>query len=647
MTLTSRRFSALTLPAVLSAGALLAAQSQTPPVFRAEANLVEVIVRVTDENGHFVPHLTMKDFEIRDEGRLQSIVAFDRRTAPRTATPPPGAGRPILERPEMSTVATNEGAANARLFILLLDDCTTPPTALLAVRRTAREFVERYVGSVDLVAVFPTAGSGAMTQDFTTDKARVLRAVDRFMGSAPPGICGPRVVADVAETLASHLNGIRGRRISVVWIGATALDLGNHYERRAIEALRRANVTLYIVDPRRLYDRDVGSESIAYQFFDGTVAQTVPRWGEAAFGHSPTELREFAALVGGFAAVDTNEFAEAFDRILEESSEYYVLGFQPLARGRAGDFRQIQVRVPSRPKALVSARPGYVVSTSGKPKPRPTDVSPLLADALVNNLPTAGLPMRVHAIPRRGSDEESTLVHVVVEIAGRNLTFTQENGRHRTQVDFALRTIDFLARPGNNIKTTLTFNLTPEQFDGARTTGLRWLSTLNLRPGRYNLRVAGEAAGSNQIGGVFVDLDVPKYEDDQLWIASLAVTSRFSELAVTAGALPALRLPGPPTTARSFMKGDVMTIGTEVGVRRDFKQGAVQLTVHPQNAAKEAPALLTRTVELADRSAAEQPRAFAIDTAALGPGQFVLRLTVRDQEDRSADTAVLFEVVEQ
>ena len=172
--------------AVLSAiGVALGAQSQTPSVFRAEANLVEVIVRVTDEDGRFVPNLTMKDFEVRDEGRVQSIVAFDRRSIPRTATPPPGAGRPLLERPEMSTVATNEGAANARRFILLLDDCRTPSTALLSVRRTAREFVERYVGLRTLSPCSRTDGLGAMTQDFTTDKARVLRAVDLFVDLAP------------------------------------------------------------------------------------------------------------------------------------------------------------------------------------------------------------------------------------------------------------------------------------------------------------------------------------------------------------------------------------------------------------------------------------------------------------------------------
>jgi hypothetical protein len=95
------------------------------------------------------------------------------------------------------------------------------------------------------------------------------------------------------------------------------------------------------------------------------------------------------------------------------------------------------------------------------------------------------------------------------------------------------------------------------------------------------------------------------------------------------------------------VKGDVITLGAEIGVRRDFTSGAVDLTVHEQAASLEAPPVLTRTVELADRAIAQQSRAFAIDTAALGAGQFVLRLAVRDQENRRAETAVLFEVIEQ
>ena len=47
-------------------------------------------------------------------------------------------------------------------------------------------------------------------------------------------------------------------------------------------------------------------------------------------------LREFATKTGGFAAVNTNEFSTTFDRVLDDSSQYYVLGYQPAARGRDG-----------------------------------------------------------------------------------------------------------------------------------------------------------------------------------------------------------------------------------------------------------------------------------------------------------------------
>ena len=64
-----------------------------------------------------------------------------------------------------------------------------------------------------------------------------------------------------------------------------------------------------------------------------------------------------------------------------------------------------------------------------------------------------------------------------------------------------------------------------------------------------------------------------------------------------------------------------------------------------QAAGAAGPALLQRTVELTDRAAAGQQRAWTVDTKSLGAGQFVLRLAIRDTRGHAADTAVLFDVV--
>jgi VWFA-related protein len=643
-----RKVAIVVAAAFLLAGAAVPrAQSQAPPVFRAEANLVEVIVRVTDAEGRFVPDLTPEDFEVRDEGRVQTVVAFDRRDLPRQPALLRGASRPVLAVPEMSSVAGNDGASDARLFVFFLDDIGTPPSHIMSVRRGARDFLERYVAATDLVAVFSTGGRGDMTQEFTRDKTRALMAVDRFMGSGNNfGSYAARVRADVARAIAMHLAGIRGRRVSLVWLSANVLDEGDFYERQALDALRRANVTVYVVDPRKLYDRDVAEMVTQGGGMAEEVQQSVPRWGEPPYGRTPDVLRDFAEKTGGFAAVNTNDFDEAFDRMLDENSRYYVLGYQPANRGRDGELRSIRVRVPSRPTLRISARSVYVVGQPARPGPRPADVAPMLADALVSSLPAEGLPLRVQVIPRPGPGDTPT-VDLVVEVPGRDLPFTDVEGQHHLQLAFAYRTIDARARADNNRTATLTFKLTPDQLAAVRRTGLRWLSSLELAPGSYSFRMSGQIVGGRQAGLVFTDIDVPAFDADRLWIGGIALTSLPAALGITAGSTTAaLNLSGPPTTARTFVSGDVLTVGAGVVVPPSFARGAVRLTVHAQDDPGGVPRL-DRTVELPDREVATQPRVWTLPTRALGAGQFVLRLTIQDDRGREAQTAVLFEVVEQ
>jgi hypothetical protein len=123
----------------------------------------------------------------------------------------------------MSTVARNDIADTGGLFVLLLDDMLTSADYAIPVRMIAREFVEHHVGPNDLMAVFSTAGHGVINQEFTHDKARILRVIDRFLGGSCGGTEGEniyriRVATDVMTTLANHLAGIRGRRVSVLWV---------------------------------------------------------------------------------------------------------------------------------------------------------------------------------------------------------------------------------------------------------------------------------------------------------------------------------------------------------------------------------------------------------------------------------------------
>jgi VWFA-related protein len=664
---------------------------QTPPVFRAAAELVEVIVRVTDKQGRFVSGLTQTDFELQEDGRPQTIVAFNSIDLPRPPAPSSTVPPPVLRAPVASAVATNAETAESRAFVLLLDDVLTSPKSSVSVRKAAREFVQQFVGPTDLVAAFSTGGRGVQTQEFTSDKSRIFAAVDRFIGSRcrsqqnstadspranafrqethPEQIYDVRVVTDVIKALASHLSGIRGRRVSLIWIsegidynvqnpaisGTVGPGSGSgpdpaaviHAMQQAVDALQRANVTLYAIDPRRLYaPEQLLPEQLPEGMQPETTSDALCRDANSQeLTRSVDTLREFSEKTGGFAAVHRNDFATAFDRVLDESSQYYVLGYQPLSRGADGEFKPIRVQV-RRTGLQVSARAGYVVTSPRAPTPGPPGVKPALSAVLTSSLPTAGLPLRVQAIPRRGAEGRG-LVYVIVEVLGRDLQFTDADGRSNERLELALVAIDSVARFSSIQPVAMDLSLTPEQVHRVRTAGVRWITTVDLPAGRYSLRVAGQAVGSNRTGSIFLDLDVPSFSDNDLAIRGVALTSLPSALAITSGtSLVPFGLPHPPTAARAFVKGDVITLGMEIATPPGFANGAIELSVRSQAADAAAPPALRRILTLADREAVERPRFFVVDTAPLAAGPYVLRLTLRDGSGKSTETAVLFEVIQ-
>ena len=488
-----RRLGALCIAAVLqSAAARLAAQALPPPVFPSAVSLVEVPVVVTDRDGRFVPDLTKADFEVEERGVPQTITVFERVSIPigrrPSPRPPPG------PRPVRPTSSTNERLADGRIFVLVLDGLHVSPGSIPAVRRAARQFVERSMGPDDLAAVLSPGAAEAATQDFTGDKARLLAAIDRFTGTKLrsatleldeerrlAGTTGTPVhggkdpsdaeradraqsLSSVLETLAGHLARVERRRKALL-LFSEGVDynladvMGGVQQRgssvlaaaqRAVGALMRTDVSVYAIDPRGLDWAGSTTERLpAYSSPNEPRADgSIPRmdFSEPSlrdeYRDSIASLRNIAESTGGFAAVDTNDPAPAFARIVRETSDYYVIGYTPARPGKPGQFQPIRVRV-RRPGLSVVARSGYAVpdrspgNTAAAPLPpspslptpfgsrRPGGVEPLRLDAgtapatpkglssgmatlLSSSLPLAGLPLRVQAAPFRADGRSST-----------------------------------------------------------------------------------------------------------------------------------------------------------------------------------------------------------------------------------------------
>ncbi|MBI4265939.1 MAG: VWA domain-containing protein [Acidobacteria bacterium] len=616
----TRRLSVAALLAVLGAG-LLAAQQQPPPpappqpsaapqtqepppvTFRVEINYVEVDAVVTDALGNPVTDLTLGDFEVLEDGQPQTITAFSIVNLPiERAERPLFAPEPI--EPDVQTNTNAEG----RIYLVVLDDLHTTFTNTPRVRRALREFFEQNFGVNDLAAVVYTSGRSGDGQDFTNNRRLLLEAVDKFQGRKlrsealeiadmlnRPGrqpddtrvfdplemerAMNARSAMNSIHQLAEFLGGVRGRRKALLLISEgisyNIYDVLTNTQANsvlmetadAVGAATRANVAIYAIDPRGL---TAFEETAEVAGVPRDVEFSPVRTLRDGLRLSQLSLTVLAAETGGFAAVNRNDFADAFARVVRENSTYYVLGYYPANERRDGRFRRLEVRV-KRPGLQVRSRRGYVAPRGRAPETRAdaaaAAVSPLTAavnDAVASPIPIVGIPMNVFAAAYKG-EAPNAAVALAIELAGGGFQFTDNDGTFVDRLEVSFTAVDTRGNTRGGDRHTLSMTMRPETVTRVRERGFRVVSQIDLPPGRYQLRVGAAEEGAGRAGSVLYDIEVPDFYAPSFVMSGVSITSAL------AGATPTVRpkdplsdfLPGPPTAARAFDNNDVVALFAE------------------------------------------------------------------------------------
>ncbi len=586
---------------VLSAGQ--AAQSAPPqtPTFKVQVDYVEVDVLVTDQQGRFVPDLAKEDFRVFEDGKPQSVSTFSL-----VNIPVERADRPLFaDQPIEPDVESNERPFDGRVYVLVLDDLHTNFQRSPRVKIAARQFIERYLGANDLMAVVTTGGSTSGAQEFTSRKRLLLAAVDKFagrkldsatfarsdalqrMGSSRNGRIDDPEDAERghnARSTLTHLKGVaewfggvRGRRKSIVFVSEgidyDITDVFNNRSastimdetREAIAAATRSNVSIYTVDPRGL--TALGDDAIGVGSF-GADQGVSARSGGVGISSLMSELRlsqdslrTLADETGGFAAVNSNDLSTAFERIVRDNSGYYVLAYYPPSDKRDGKFHKIEVRV-TRPGVTVRARRGYVSPRGNRPTPKQTDKgpSPELLEALNSPIQVSGLTMHVFAAPFKGTAPNAS-VAFGVELRGRDLSLVSGN-----KVELTFLAIDAVGKTRGSRTDVLTIDLRPETLARVQATGFRLLNRVDLPPGRYQLRLAARDTRTGTAGSVVYDLEVPDYNKLPFSMSGLVITSLSGASLATVRADEQLKavLPVPPSAERTFPQNDELALFAEI-----------------------------------------------------------------------------------
>jgi VWFA-related protein len=308
-----RTLVALTLVAAVLQSPFVKAQDPQPGnpsiTFQVEVNYVDVDVVVTDEKGNFITGLAREDFEVFEDGKPQKVDMFSY-----VEIPVEQQSRYVFaDRPVSIDTQSNHQPFAGRLYVIVLDDLDVSSMRTAQVRKSAKEFVARYMGANDIAAVLHTSGRSDAAQEFTSNKQLLNAAIDKFVGrrmrsltierldsyyqrlsqlyqdqttgdngtpqtpeSTDPGghsrmeptdfERGYRAVGvlDTLKYTAEFLTSVRGRRKAVLFF-SEGIDypitdsFGGHSATDVIRATQdaitmaaRANVNYYTIDPRGL-----------------------------------------------------------------------------------------------------------------------------------------------------------------------------------------------------------------------------------------------------------------------------------------------------------------------------------------------------------------------------------------------------------
>ncbi len=160
-------------------------------------------------------------------------------------------------------------------------------------------------------------------------------------------------VFSAVERLSRGLAGARGRKSILIFSDGFLNDTNQGGLDRAIDASQRGNTAVYFIDAKGLagqsyYGADFAS---APQPLDVGVISMEEVFLETAGTES------LAENTGGASIRHTNDLLGGLQRVAEESSVYYLLGYQP-EKPLDGKWHKLTVKV-ARPGVTVRTRRGY------------------------------------------------------------------------------------------------------------------------------------------------------------------------------------------------------------------------------------------------------------------------------------------------
>jgi VWFA-related protein len=553
---------------VVTLGSSLGAQSprQSPPVFRAATELVLVNVVVRDKSGAVVRNLSRDDFIVTEDDRPQTIDSFDfeQLDSPGTAAAAPFAAEP--SRPVLTTPPNTAAAAPVqvptdkpkidmrghRLIVLFFDLSSMQPEELARAVKAAHEYIEQKLAPADMIAIASFSTALHVVQDFTADRDVLSETIESFGANSAAGFenggtgdtedppdNGNAFTADDTEfnifntdrrldalqTLADQLSGIEQKK-SVIYFSSGMSQQGQDNQvqlRRTVDRANRANVSIYAADMRGLQALVPGGDATqGSRLGKSTFSGESSRKQVSDQAASQDTLTTMAEDTGGRAFFDANTFGHVFDRVVNDTSAYYVLGYSSTNPARDGRFRRIKVRL-KRPDLKLEYRSGYYAPRDFAHSTK-DDREEQLQDQLTSDLSATDLSTYVSASYFRLADDRY-FVPLSVIVPGYQLPITNSTDKNRATIDVLGVVRDAQRRPVGRIRDIV--RLSTDSADDLKRQTVQYETGLEMPPGKYHVKVVVRENQAGTFGSYETDLVVPDLTGDVMKLSSIVVGTQL------------------------------------------------------------------------------------------------------------------------
>ena len=567
-------------------------QTQTPPVFRAAANFVEVDASVLDRARRPVRGLAAVDFTVLEDGVPQPVVTFKEIDIPEPVEAPVAWMRDIPP-----DVKTNVGASEGRLIALILEDGIIGLDLFEKQIKAIGHRIVDEMGPSDLMSIIFTRDI-KKSSDFTGDRRQLLSVIDKF-ATGHSGPYGDRSMIEAVVKIAEFLSEAPQRRKALFYVSSgwpiDFTDFNNPFGAllrlrldEAFDRARRANVNIYPIDPSGLSDEVVAGSAAGNP---AELPTSAPQGLGLGRPRARTNALDFLQMLanesGGRAIVNNNEFTAGITEIFQENSSYYLLGYRSPNDRRDGKLRKIEVKV-NRPDVSVRARSGYY----GEKPANPNAIAPSpLATALSGILPTSDIAMQAALTPFAlpGSRNKDAVVAVTLAMqqpAPADPAVTSETVR------LAVTAYNTMGQRQAAQWYEAGLRVRPGVSDQLR---YEVRTQIVLKPGRYQMRLAVSSALVGKSGSLYYEIEVPDFSKPALSMSGVTVHTTPATPSPSNENMKTL-VPIASTTKRQFSPVDLVTTFTRVYQGGTRAPAAVTVTSRVFDARGEAVFTDTQTM---------------------------------------------------